>query len=137
MDKLMRLILSGIVAGFILFLVASISYNINGSISDPSISKLFRETISMKWFYKLLLINIGSGFFMAFLYALAYAGLPGNGIFKGVSCGFVMWIIMVHQPLIIQLVGGQLTQALLITWIAQGFVSYVAAGIGISLIYKN
>lgn len=137
MDKFFRLILSGVVAGFVLFLVASISYNINGSISDPSISKLFRETISMKWFYKLLLINIGSGFFMAFLYALAYTGLPGNGIFKGVSCGFVMWIIMIHQPLIIQLVGGQLTQALLVTWIAQGFASYVAAGIAISLIYKN
>ena len=36
MEKTLRLVLAGIVAGFILFTVASIAYNFTGKITDPS-----------------------------------------------------------------------------------------------------
>lgn len=137
MDKTFKLILAGIMAGFLLFLVASIAYNYTGRISDPSISGLFRETISMKWFHKLLLLNVGSGMIMALFYALIVNGLPGGSIFKGVFWGFIVWVLMVHQPMITYLLAHKFTTELLLTWVVQGLASYVAAGISISLIYKQ
>ena len=137
MDRLLKTILAGVVAGIILFVVASIVYNYIGHISDPSLKHIFREKISMKWFYKLLIITAGTGVIMAFLYSLIYSGLPGSNIFKGIFWGFVVWLIIVHQPLITLLVVGEFTMDLLLSWVVQGLVSYVAAGISISLIYKD
>lgn len=137
MDKLFRMVLAGILAGFILFLVMGISYNFTQEVSDPSIRHLFRENISMKWFYKLLFINIGTGIIMALFYSIMQTGLPGSGIIKGIFWGFTVWAIMVCQPLITLLVTGKLTTALLISWLAQGFASYVAAGISIAMVEKS
>lgn len=137
MDKLLKILLSGIVAGIILFVVASIVYNYTGHISDPSLSKFFREKISMKWFYKLLIISAGSGIIMAFFYSIIYSGLPGGNIFKGIFWGFIVWLIIVHQQLITLIVMGQFTIDLLVSWIIQGLISYVAAGVSIAMIYKN
>ena len=137
MEKTMRMLLAGIIAGFILFMVVSIVYHYTGNISDPSISKLFKETISMKWFYKILLLNVGSGLIMAIFYALLCNGLPGVGIFKGIFWGFIVWVFMVHQPLIMYAVAGRFTMDLLLTWVLQGLTSYVAAGVSIALIYKQ
>lgn len=137
MDKLFKILLSGVVAGVILFVTASIVYNYIGHISDPSLSHIFREKISMKWFYKLLIITAGTGIIMALFYSIIYSGLPGGNIFKGIFWGFIVWLIIVHQPLITLLVVGKFTMDLLVSWILQGLVSYVAAGISISLIYKD
>jgi hypothetical protein len=137
MDKTLRMILAGIMAGFILFLAVSVVYKITGNISDPSISKLFRETISMQWFYKILLLNVGTGLIMAITFAMLFNALPGGALFKGIFWGFIMWVIMVHQPMIMILVAGKFTADLLLTWVVQGLTSYVAAGISIGLIYKQ
>ncbi|MCE5301344.1 MAG: hypothetical protein LLG37_10810 [Spirochaetia bacterium] len=137
MDKFIKMLLAGIVAGFILFLVASVSYNFTGKISDPSLSSLFREAISMKWFYKLLLLNVGMGVIMAVFYALLAKGMPGTSLVKGMFWGFVVWAILIAQPLIMSLVVGKFTSDMLLSWLAQGLVSYVCAGLGISLIYKE
>jgi len=137
MEKTLRIILAGVMAGFILFLAVSVVYKLTGNISDPSISKLFRETISMQWFYKILLLNVGTGLIMAITYSLLYNVLPGGGLFKGIFWGFIMWVIMVHQPMIMHLVAGKFTADLLLTWVLQGLTSYVAAGISIGLIYKQ
>ena len=137
MDKLIKMILAGVVAGFILFLVASVSYNYTGKISDPSISALFREAISMKWFYKLLLLNIGMGLIMAVFYALMAKGMPGGYVLRGIFWGFVVWFILISQPLIMSLVSNKFTPDMIISWLAQGLVSYVAAGLCIALIYKE
>ena len=137
MDKLIKMILAGVVAGFILFLVASISYNYTGRISDPSISSLFREAISMKWFYKLLFLNIGMGLIMAIFYALMSKGMPGGYILRGIFWGFTVWFILISQPLIMSLVVGKFTPDMIISWLAQGLVSYVAAGLCLALIYKE
>ncbi|ERR1035437_2590197 len=137
MDKLIKMVLAGVVAGFILFLVASVSYNYTGRISDPSISALFREAISMKWFYKLMFLNIGMGLIMAVFYALMSKGMPGGSLIKGVFWGFTVWFILISQPLIMSLVVRKFTSDMIISWLAQGLVSYVAAGLCISLIYKE
>lgn len=137
MDKLIKIVLAGVVAGFILFLVASVSYNYTGKISDPSISSLFREAISMKWFYKLMFLNIGMGLIMAIFYALMAKGMPGGSLLRGMFWGFTVWFILISQPLIMSLVGGKFTSDMIISWLAQGFVSYMAAGLCISLIYKE
>lgn len=137
MDKLLKILLSGIVAGIILFVVSSIVYNYTGHISDPSLSHIFREKISMKWFYKLLIITAGTGIIMAIFFSVIYSGLPGGNIFKGIFWGFIVWTLMVHQPLITLIVVGKFNMDLLVSWIIQGLISYVAAGISISLIYKN
>ena len=137
MDKLIKMVLAGVVAGFILFLVASVSYNYTGKISDPSISSLFREAISMKWFYKLMFLNIGMGLIMAVFYALMAKGMPGGSLLRGMFWGFTVWFILISQPLIMSLVVGKFTPDLIISWLAQGLVSYVAAGLCISLIYKE
>lgn len=137
MDKLIKMILAGVVAGFILFLVASVSYNYTGRISDPSISSLFREAISMKWFYKLMFLNIGMGLIMAVFYALLAKGMPGGSLLKGIFWGFIVWFILISQPLIMSLVVGKFTPDMIISWLAQGLVSYVAAGLCIALIYKE
>ena len=137
MDKLIKIVLAGVVAGFILFLVASVSYNYTGKISDPSISSLFREAISMKWFYKLMFLNIGMGLIMAIFYALMAKGMPGGSLFRGMFWGFTVWFILISQPLIMSLVGGKFTSDMIISWLAQGLVSYMAAGLCISLIYKE
>ncbi|HDQ26341.1 MAG TPA: hypothetical protein ENN43_06325, partial [bacterium] len=115
MDRFLRLILAGVVAGFILFLSAGFVYNLRGEISDPSLRILFKETISMKWFYKLLLLNIGTGLFMAFLYPVLGKAVAGSDIFRGIFWGFMVWIIMVHQQLIFRLVFGMLSTELLIS----------------------
>jgi hypothetical protein len=91
----------------------------------------------MKWFYKLLLLNIGMGLIMAIFYALMAKGMPGGPLFKGIFWGFVVWFILISQPLIMSLVSGKFTSDLIISWLAQGLVSYVAAGLCISLIYKE
>jgi hypothetical protein len=137
MERTLRVLLAGIIAGFILFLAVSIVYHFTGNISDPSISKLFRETISMKWFYKLILLNVGSGVIMALFYAMLSNGLPVGSLFKGIFWGFVVWVLMIHQPMIMVLVAGKFTTDLLLTWVVQGLTSYVAAGISIALIYKQ
>lgn len=137
MDKFIKMLLAGIFAGFILFLVASVSYNYTHKISDPSLRELFRETISMKWFYKLMLFNVGMGLIMALFYALMAKGMPGGYLVKGMFWGFTVWFILISQPLIISLVNGAFTQDMIISWLAQGLVSYVAAGLCISLIYKE
>lgn len=137
MDKLIKMVLAGVVAGFILFLVASVSYNYTGRISDPSISALFREAISMKWFYKLMFLNIGMGLIMAVFYALMSKGMPGGSLIKGIFWGFTVWFILISQPLIMSLVVRKFTSDMIISWLAQGLVSYVAAGLCISLIYKE
>ncbi len=137
MEKALRLLLAGIVAGFILFLAASIVYNFTGEISDPSLRKLFRETVSMKWFHKLLLLNVGTGLIMAIFYSIVHRGLSGGAILKGIIWGFVVWAIMINQHLVFRIVAGQFSMDLLLTWGLQGLVSYVAAGIGIALIYKD
>jgi hypothetical protein len=137
MEKTFRMLIAGIVAGFILFLAVSIVYNYTGNISDPSITKLFRETIKMQVFYKLLLINVGSGLIMALFYAMLVNGLPGGSLFKGIFWGFIVWVFMVHQPMITYIVAGKFTTDLLLTWVVQGLTSYVAAGISIALIYKQ
>ena len=137
MDKFFRLILAGIVAGFVLFLVATLAYKYNNQLSDPSLRYLFRENISMKWFYKLLFLNIGMGMVMTVFYSIITNGLPGNGVVKGIFMGFMIWFLLITQPLITLILAGTLTQGLLISWLAQGLVSYVAAGICISVIYKS
>lgn len=137
MDKFFRLILAGIVAGFVLFLVATLAYKYNNQLSDPSLRYLFRENISMKWFYKLLFLNIGMGMVMAVFYSIITNGLPGNGVVKGIFMGFMIWFLLITQPLITLILAGTLTQGLLVSWLAQGLVSYVAAGICISVIYKS
>ncbi|HNZ28513.1 MAG TPA: hypothetical protein PK247_02015 [Candidatus Goldiibacteriota bacterium] len=136
MDKFFRLILAGIVAGFVLFLVATLAYKYNNQLSDPSLRYLFRENISMKWFYKLLFLNIGMGMVMAVFYSVITNGLPGNGVVKGIFMGFMIWFLLITQPLITLILAGTLTQGLLVSWLAQGLVSYVAAGICISVVYK-
>jgi hypothetical protein len=89
MDKIIKMLLAGILAGFILFLVASISYKFTGRISDPSLRELFRDEVSMKWFYKLLMLNVGMGLIMAIFYALMSKGMPGGSLLKGASG--VLW----------------------------------------------
>jgi hypothetical protein len=137
MDKILKIILAGIMAGFILFLVASVSFSYTHKISDPSIRELFRETISMKWFYKLLFLNVGMGLVMAVFYALMAKGMPGGSVVKGMFWGFVVWFILISQPLVLSLVNKVFTQDMIVSWLMQGLVSYVAAGLVISLIYKE
>ena len=137
MDRLLKIILAGVVAGFILVVVAAVSYKYTGRISDPSISALFRESISMTWFYKLILLNIGMGLIMAIFYALMAKGMPGGSLLRGMFWGFVVWFILISQPLIVSLVLGKFTSDMIISWLAQGLVSYMAAGLCISLIYKD
>ena len=136
MERMMKMVLSGVVAGFILFIVAGISYKFTGNISDPSLKGLFRESISMNWFYKLLFINAGTGLVMAVFYSLMKDGLPFNNIMKGVAWGLVVWVVMIHQPLVTSLVVGTFSANMLLTWLAQGCVSYVAAGISIALLNR-
>jgi len=136
MEKLFKFIISGIVAGFILFVVASIAYNFNHEISDPSIKYFWREKISMAWFYKLLIINVVFGLVFAFFYSIIQNGLPGSTILKGIFFGFMLWALMVSPPLVTAFLAGSFTKSLLISWLLQGLTSYVAAGISISLIYK-
>jgi hypothetical protein len=137
MDRLIKMVLAGVVAGFILFIVASVSYHYTGRISDPSLSSLFRENISMNWFYKLMFLNIGMGLIMAIFYALLAKGMPGGSLLRGMFWGFIVWFILISQPLIMSLVVGKFTSDMIISWLAQGLVSYVAAGLCISLIYKE
>ncbi len=137
MDKILKIILSGVVAGFILFFVASISYNFTKEITDPSLKYIFKKSIHMQWFYKLLIINAGTGIIMAIFYALMRSGLPGNDFIKGATWGMVVWIFMINQPLITAIVIGDFAPNLLLSWLAQGFASYVAAGASIGLIYKD
>lgn len=137
MEKFFKVILAGIVSGFILFIVASISYNFVKEITDPSLKYIFREAISMKWFYKLLIINAGTGIVMAIFYSLLRSGLPGNDFIKGATWGMIVWIIMITQPLITSLVVGKFSHDLLLSWLAQGFASFVTAGASIGLIYKD
>jgi len=136
MEKGLKLLLAGVIAGIILFVAAGISYRYTGEIVDPSLRALFRETVSMKWFHKLLLLNAGMGLMMTVFYALLQNGIPGQGMAKGIMWGFIIWFIIVTQPLIFQLVNGQFSSERLLTWLMQGLASYVAAGLSISLIYK-
>ncbi|HMB01678.1 MAG TPA: hypothetical protein VKS21_11885 [Spirochaetota bacterium] len=137
MDRIFRVLLAGIAAGFILFLASSIVYNITGEISDPSLKQIFRKTVSMAWFYKLLLINVGTGLIMALFYALLGRGLSGGAVVKGLVWGFVVWAVMVHQHLIFRLVTGYFTTELFLSWALQGLVSYMAAGIAVTLITRD
>ena len=137
MERTLRVLLAGVVAGFILCLAVSIVYKLTGYVSDPSISKFFSGSISMKAFYKLMLFYVGSGIIMAFFYAMVFNGLPGGSLFKGIFWGFIVWVIMVHQPMIMYIVSGKFTTDLLLTWVVQGLISYVAAGVSIALIYKT
>jgi hypothetical protein len=91
----------------------------------------------MKWFYKLMFLNIGMGLIMAVFYALMSKGMPGGSLIKGVFWGFTVWFILISQPLIMSLVVRKFTSDMIISWLAQGLVSYVAAGLCISLIYKE
>jgi hypothetical protein len=44
---------------------------------------------------------------------------------------------MITQPLITSLVVGKFSPDLLLSWLAQGFASFVTAGASIGLIYKD
>jgi len=136
MERIIKFIISGVVAGFILFVVASVSYNFTHEISDPSIKYFWREKISMAWFYKLLIINVIFGLVLAFFYSLIQNGLPGRSLLKGIFFGFMLWTMMVTPPLVTAFLVGSFTKSLLISWLLQGLTSYVAAGLSISLIYK-
>ncbi|MEI7542009.1 MAG: hypothetical protein WCJ94_02010 [bacterium] len=137
MDKLIKIFLAGVLAGVILFLVASISYNYTGNISDPSIKEFFKEAFSMKLFYKLMFLNIGMGLIMAIFYSFMAKGMPGGHLLKGMFWGFTVWFILISQPLIMSLVAGTFKSDVIMLWLAQGLVSYVAAGLCIALVYKE
>ncbi len=137
MEKPFRMLLAGVVAGFVLFIVIGLVYQVTGEITDPSIKNLFREHISMNWFYKLLIINVGTGIVMAIFYSMVKRSMPGGSILKGIFFGLMVWSFMVVQILLTYLVAGNFTQVLFISWLIQGLVSYAAAGVSISLIYKD
>jgi hypothetical protein len=141
MEKILRLLIAGIVAGLILFVSVYVLFSVTGTKPiDPSLKAFFKPAVGqMKVadLYVLLLVVSIIGIILAIFYSLIEAGISANGVFKGIFFGFMVWALN-GAPLIANLiVSGGIMEPGNFPWLAQGVISYILAGISIAVIYKK
>ncbi|MBI2097223.1 MAG: hypothetical protein HYT40_03715 [Candidatus Sungbacteria bacterium] len=89
-----------------------------------------------EWLF-LLLVNTALAVFIAFLYALFYKSIPGNGIKKGLAFGLLIYPIGVIIPLFSVYYLMNVAVGALIYLASQGLFEFLLYGVVISLIYRE
>jgi len=140
-----------IIAGLALDLVSFIgipSYKLFGWIFALEPSNIWKWTPSSgtvlpfaslsfsEWLF-LFFVNTTLAVFIAFLYALFYKSIPGNGIKKGLAFGLLIYPISVMIPLFSVYYLMNVAVGALIYLALQGFFEFLLYGVVISLIYRE
>jgi hypothetical protein len=131
-DVLKKVCAAGIPAGLLLYLFNAIT----GSVGLAVLSNL-KSTGPTKSLLALLLFYISVGLMLALVYVGIEKGIKGSSLQKGLSYGFVVWLIGVFPGLLSTLFTSKLSYLLVsATYIGliTGFIAYPLTGAAITWI---
>jgi len=94
-------------------------------------------SMPMGWLVFLLLGNLVLAIIVALVYAILYRGIPGRGIQKGLTFGFLGWLIGVLVPMFSMYILLKIAGGTIVYFTLQGLVEYLVYGIIISAIYRE
>ncbi|ODS35275.1 MAG: hypothetical protein A7316_01915 [Candidatus Altiarchaeales archaeon WOR_SM1_86-2] len=132
-----RIILSGVVAGIIIFLIGNISYFASMGLYETQTTDIWKPMKMPVWMGYLFTGNLMMGLLMAVVYSYLQKALSGNAIKKGAAFGVLVWLAGSLPQFIGLYLTVAMSDALLLSWIIQYLISNVAAGISIAYLYKE
>ena len=94
------------------------------------------SSFSGGWIIFILIADIILATFFAFLYAVLYNSIPGQGIKKGLVFGLLMWPLGVVIPLISMYMLINIASGAVVYFLLEGLFEWLLYGAIISLIYK-
>jgi uncharacterized membrane protein YagU involved in acid resistance len=140
--NLKRVLLAGIAINFISFLVGGGSYLIFGWVFKLEPTSVWKWTpamglnIPVSWL-SLFLMNIVLAIVFAWVFAVLYKGIPGEGVRKGLMFGLFAWLIGVVPSMVTLYLMTHIAPVALLYFTAQGLFEWLVYGTVISAIYKE
>lgn len=137
-----RIILAGVAINFISFIVGGGSYLLFGWVFGLEPTNIWKWTpamgfdIPVNW-PTLFLLNIILAMAFAWVFALLYKGIPGQGIRKGLVFGFFAWIIGVLPATTTLYLMTNIAPLALTYFTIQGLLEWLVYGAVIAAIYRE
>ncbi|MBI4722346.1 MAG: hypothetical protein HY769_05000 [Candidatus Stahlbacteria bacterium] len=138
-----RVLIAGIVANLMSFIVGGGGYLLFGWVFQLEPQNIWKWTpgttisMSLNWWIFLILGNTVLAIALALVYAILFNGIPGQGVKKGMTFGFLVWIVGVLPAMFSMYVLVKIATGALFYFATQGLLEYLIYGAVISLIYKG
>ncbi|MBI5037640.1 MAG: hypothetical protein HZC01_02975 [Candidatus Kerfeldbacteria bacterium] len=137
-----RVIGAGLAINFLSFIIGGGSYLLFGDIFRLAPTDVWKWTpamgldIPVSWPI-LLLMNITLALVFAWVFAILYSGIPGQGVRKGLVFGLFAWLIGVIPPMTTLYLMTNIATGALLYFTVQGLVEWLAYGATIAAIYRE
>jgi hypothetical protein len=135
MKKLGRILVSGLAYGIIAQVVGGLIYGGIFMKWTQEASFMWRPMDSLLWKIGMPLSSLLEGILVAIGYTILYKGIPGQGIKKGLTFGFILWLIYSLGGELSWYCMSPLPVMLVFAGWLYGLLVYGIGGIVISLIY--
>lgn len=137
-----KVIWAGVAINFLSFIVGGGSYLLFGGVFKLPPIDIWKWTptmgfnIPVSW-PVLLLLNIVLALVFAWVFAVLYKGIPGEGVRKGLNFGLLAWLIGVLPPMTTLFLMTNIAPLALLYFTIQGLVEWVVYGAVIAVIYRE
>ncbi len=136
-----KIILAGLAINFISFIVGGGSYFIFGWVFKLEPTSIWKWTpamglnIPVSW-PVLFLLNIVLAIAFAWVFAILYKGIPGQGIRKGLAFGSFAWLIGILPSTVTLYLMTNIAPLALVYFTIQGLFEWLVYGAVIAAIYN-
>ena len=128
-----KIIIGGLLAGLALLVVGFVFSSFSADMYKMSPAGMWKP-MGGDWFIQMIVYNIVVGVIMAYVFSIIKSAVPGSGITKGVIFGLMVWLLGSVPGLGITYLTMNIRNKLIITWLINGLVNYMAAGAAIEVV---
>lgn len=137
-----HIVFAGIAINFVSFIVGGGSYFLFGRVFELEPTSIWKWTpamglnIPVSWM-TLFLLNIILAIIFAWVFAILYKGIPGQGVRKGLAFGFLAWLIGVLPAMTTLYLVTNIAPLALVYFTVQGLFEWLVYGAVIAAIYRE
>ncbi len=133
--RLKDIALTGLVAGLVLIASEFISSLLLAV--DYSESPSLWKPVTNVWWYQIIAISLVEGLIFSFVYTIFYKNLPGDKLKKGLSFGFLAWLIGTLPAMLTIFIAMAVPNVVIFSWAVGALVNFLLMGCVVSVIYEK
>jgi len=126
---------TGIILGFILFVLGAVEGWLSGSLYVSSEPALWKEMTGNWWLWALV-SDLIMGLIFTLVYGIFYQAIPDFGAGKGIQYGFWIWVVGTVPGLIMTFLTMAVPTELVVLWLVTGLLNYLVLGVILGLMYQ-
>lgn len=133
--RLKDVVLTGLSAGLVLIASEFVSSLLLAV--DYSESSNLWKPVTDVWWYEIIAISLIEGIIFSFVYIIFYKSLPGDKLKKGLSFGFLAWLLGILPAMLTIFVTMAVPDIVVFSWVVGSLVNFLLVGCVVSVIYEK